>query len=133
MSQPGPNLLDFLKELETRSVAECLASYREAKARAEEDRRAGFAALGLPPGLSCPASLLYHLESRYSEETELPLSGAEGTALARTLDYKRYPGAASPPCSAPRPAGAGRAAWRGDWRPPNPTTSLPRRRSAWTN
>ena len=94
MSLPGPNLLDFLKELRTRSVAECVESYRAVKARAEEDRRAQFAALGLPPGLSCPASLLYHLDSRYSLETELPLSSEEGTALARTFDYKRYPGAA---------------------------------------
>jgi SagB-type dehydrogenase family enzyme len=87
------NPFDFLKELDTRSVDECLESYRIAKVRAEEDRRARFAPLGFPPDLSCPASLLYHLDSRYSATTELPLNDDEGFVLAHTLDYKRYAGA----------------------------------------
>src|SRR5262245_59162306 len=89
----SPNPFDFLKELETRSVDECLAAYRAAKVRAEEDRRARFAPLGFPPDLSCPASLLFHLDSRYFATTELPLNDDEASVLAHTLDYKRYPGA----------------------------------------
>lgn len=87
----GASLIDFLKQLDTRSVADCLEAYRLARAQAEEERRAQFAGCGLPANLSCPASLLYHLESRYSEETELPLSAEAGATLARTSEYKRYP------------------------------------------
>jgi SagB-type dehydrogenase family enzyme len=87
----GANLLDFLKQLDDRNLEDCLEAYRAARRRAEEERRAQFAVFGLPDNLSCPASLLYHLESRYSPNSELPLSNEEAAALVRTLDYKRYP------------------------------------------
>jgi SagB-type dehydrogenase family enzyme len=89
----GVDMLDFLKDLDGRNVEECLEAYRAARRRAEEERRAQFAMFGLPTGLSCPASLLYHLDSRYCPDTELPLSDEEAAALVRTFDYKCYPGA----------------------------------------
>ena len=84
------NLLDFVKDMGTRGVIESVQAYRNAKREAHEAWRAQFASFGFPAGLNCPASLLYHLESRYSAETVLPLSAEAATALARTFDFKRY-------------------------------------------
>jgi SagB-type dehydrogenase family enzyme len=89
----GVNLIDFLRKLDDRNVEECLEAYRAARRQAEEERRAQFAVFGLPVDLTCPASLLYHRDSRYSPDTELPLSDEEAATLVRTFDYKRYPGA----------------------------------------
>jgi SagB-type dehydrogenase family enzyme len=84
------SLFDFLKDVDTLGVEQSLQSYRAAKREAEALRRAAFADFGLPVDVTCPAALLYHLDSRYSPETELPLGVEEGAALARRLDYKRY-------------------------------------------
>ena len=84
------SLLDFLKDVDTVGVEQSLLAYRAAKRDAEERRRAEFADFGFSSDLACPAALLYHYESTYSLDTELPVGSDEGTTLARVLDYKRY-------------------------------------------
>ena len=89
------NLLDFVSANDNRTMAERFEAYRAAKRDAEIERRAKFADFGIPRGHTCPASLMFHRDSRFSPQTELPLSNKEAAALARTPDYKGYPDAVS--------------------------------------
>jgi SagB-type dehydrogenase family enzyme len=97
------SLLDFLKDLDTLGLEQSLRAYRAAKREAEARRRAAFADFGLRADVVCPASLLYHLESRYSPETALQLGPEESAALARSLDYKRYGSSSTIALPTPQP------------------------------
>ncbi len=89
------NLLDYVGANDTRTMAERYEAYCAAKREAEVERRAKFIDFGIPDGHACPASLMFHLDSRFSHDTELPLNSKQAAALARNGDYKRYSNAVS--------------------------------------